>query len=58
MSYLHGGWQVAAYVDNATDKRAVDWINPGYGSGIYMDQSRSFFINHPRSMGLRLGYKF
>jgi outer membrane receptor protein involved in Fe transport len=58
VSYLHRGWQVTAYVDNATDKRAVNWINPGYGTGIYMDQSRSFFINHPRSIGLRLGYKF
>jgi iron complex outermembrane recepter protein len=58
LSYLRGGWQLAAFVDNATDKRAVNWINPGYGTGIYMDQSRSFFINHPRTVGLRLGYKF
>lgn len=58
IAYIRGGWQLSAYVDNATDKRAVDWINPGYGTGIYMDQSRSFFINHPRSVGLRLGYKF
>jgi iron complex outermembrane recepter protein len=58
ISYLHGGWQAAAYIDNATDKRAVNWINPGYGTGTYMDQSRSFFINHPRSIGLRLNYRF
>lgn len=58
VSYLHGGWQAALFIDNATDKRAVNWINPGYGTGTYMDQSRSFFINHPRSIGLRLNYRF
>lgn len=58
LTYLRGNWQLAAFVDNATDKRAVNWINPGYGTGINMDQSRSFFINHPRTVGLRLGYKF
>jgi outer membrane receptor protein involved in Fe transport len=58
VSYLRRNWQLTAFVDNATDKRAVNWINPGYGTGTYMDQSRSYFINHPRSIGLRLGYKF
>jgi hypothetical protein len=45
-------------LDNATDKRAIQWINPGYGTGLYLDQSRSYFINHPRTVGLRLGYRF
>jgi iron complex outermembrane recepter protein len=58
LSYLTGGWQAAVFVDNATDKRAVNWINPGYGTGLYMDQSRSYFINHPRTVGLRLSYRF
>jgi iron complex outermembrane recepter protein len=58
MSYLRGDWQAAVFVDNATDKRAVNWINPGYGTGLYMDQSRSYFINHPRTVGLRLTYRF
>jgi outer membrane receptor for monomeric catechols len=58
ITYLRDSWRAALFVDNATDKRAVTWINPGYGSGTYMDQSRSFFINHPRTVGIRLGYKF
>jgi hypothetical protein len=58
VSYLVNGWQAAVFVDNATDKRAVNWINPGYGTGLYMDQSRSYFINHPRTVGLRLSYRF
>jgi iron complex outermembrane recepter protein len=58
VSYIRSAWQLSAFVDNATDKRAVTWINPGYGTGIYMDQSRSYFINRPRTVGLRLGYKF
>jgi iron complex outermembrane receptor protein len=58
ITYLRDSWRTALFVDNATDKRAVTWINPGYGTGTYMDQSRSFFINHPRTVGIRVGYKF
>lgn len=58
VSYNVHDIQLTAFVENAGDKRAVNWLNPGYGTGTYMDQSRSFFINRPRTVGLRLRYAF
>jgi outer membrane receptor protein involved in Fe transport len=50
-----GGWSAMAYVDNLTNKRAVS----AQFAGDYIDsRANGYFINRPRTIGLRLGYKF
>lgn len=58
MSVTSGPWNIGLFANNLTDKRMVTFYNPGAGRVASGSAASSFYINRPRTLGVKLGYNF